>query len=402
MQIPKFAKLYSVTKSEKVKEWVVTVTGNEKVSFITIETGFPGSKPTVFETKIDKGKNIGKKNETTPLDQAISEGKSKWNKKKDSGYTENKSGVSESNIILPMLAVKYTERFKDIVFSCYVQKKLDGLRSTVCRVNGKIGLYSRKQNEFTHLDHILEELNIAMKSGFLNLDGELYSESDSNTSEKTKKVTARTKIEENSTLTFQELSGLIRKKTLTGDDKEKIKNVIYIVYDVVVENTNYEDRLKILKEFFKNNKFKYIKLLETEVCKSVDDVQLFHDRYVKQGYEGLILRNKLGYYEKKNRSKNLQKLKSFQDEEFKIVGFTSEDSSTESGAIIYICQTADGKVFNIRPRGTIEERRKLFKNGNKYIGHYLTVVYFDLTDQGIPFHPSTMYSGEADIRSLEI
>lgn len=399
MQIPKFSKLYSITKSEKVKEWIITVTGNEKVSFITIETGFPGSKPTVFETKIDKGKNIGKKNETTPLDQAISEAKSKWNKKKDSGYTENKSGVCESNIILPMLAVKYIERFKDITFPCYSQKKLDGLRSTVCRVNGKIGLYSRKKNEFTHLDHIIEELNIAMKSKLLNFDGELYSESDT---EKTKKVTARTKIEEHSTLTFQELSGLIRKKTLTGDDKEKIKNVIYIVYDVVVEDTNYEDRLKLLKEFFKNNKFKYIKLLETEICKSEDDVQSFHDRYVKEGYEGLILRNKLGYYEKKNRSKNLQKLKSFQDEEFKIVGFTSEDSSTESGAIIWKCQTSDGKTFNVRPRGTIEERRKLFKNGNKYIGEMITISFFDFTDEGIPFHPSTLYGGTADIRSLEI
>lgn len=399
MQIPKFPRLYSITKSEKIKEWMITVSGNNKLGIITIETGFPGSKPTVFETKIDKGKNIGKKNETTPLDQAISEAKSKWNKKKDSGYTENKSGVSESNIILPMLAVKYTERFKDITFPCYVQKKLDGLRAIICKTDGKIALYSRKQNEFTHLDHIVEELNVAMKSGVLNLDGELYSENDS--TNKSKKVTARTKVEEHSTLTFQELSGLIRKKTVTEDDIKKLKNVIYIVYDIAIENTNYEDRLKLLKEFFKNNKFKYIKLLETEVCKSADDVQSFHDGYVKEGYEGLIIRNKLGYYEPKNRSKNLQKLKSFQDEEFKIVGFTSEDSATEKGAIIWKCETSNSKIFSIRPKGTMEQRRKLFKNGNKYLGHYLTVVYFDLTDDGIPFHPTTRYGGESDIRSLE-
>lgn len=400
MQIPKFPKLYSITKSEKIKEWVITVSGNNKLGIITIETGFPGSKPTIFETKIDKGKNIGKKNETTPLDQAISEAKSKWNKKKDSGYTENKSGISESNIILPMLAVKYTERFKDITFPAFCQKKLDGLRAITVKTDGKIALYSRKQNKFTHLDHILDELNIAMKSGILNLDGELYSENDS--TNKSKKVTARTKVEEHSTLTFQELSGLIRKKTVTEQDIKKLKNVIYIVYDIAVENTNYEDRLKLLKEFFKNNKFKYVKLLETELCKSSDDVQSFHDNYVKEGYEGLIIRNKLGYYEPKNRSKNLQKLKSFQDEEFKIVGFTSEDSATEKGAIIYICTTKYGKEFSVRPKGSIEERRKLFKNGNKYIGEMLTVTFFDLSDDGIPFHASTPYPGEASIRSLEI
>lgn len=399
MQIPKFPKLYSITKSEKIKEWMITVSGNNKLGIITIETGFPGSKPTIFETKIDKGKNIGKKNETTPLDQAISEAKSKWNKKKDSGYTENKSGVSESNIILPMLAVKYTERFKDITFPCYMQKKLDGLRAITVKTDGKIALYSRKQNEFTHLDHILDELNLAMKSGVLNLDGELYSENDS--TNKSKKVTARKKVEEHSTLTFQELSGLIRKKTVTEDDIKKLKNVIYIVYDIAVENTNYEDRLKLLKEFFKNNKFKYVKLLETEVCKSPEDVQSFHDSYVKEGYEGLILRNKLGYYEPKNRSKNLQKLKSFQDEEFKIVGFTSEDSATEKGAIIWKCITKDNKEFTVRPKGTMEQRRKLFKNGNKYIGEMLTVTFFDLSDEGIPFHATTRHGGEADIRSLE-
>ncbi len=84
-------------------------------------------------TVISEGKNIGKKNETTPLQQAINEARSAWIKKKESGYSavgvtdedgegdDNESveggkgkGITE-DIPSPMLAHDYNKRGKSSV-----------------------------------------------------------------------------------------------------------------------------------------------------------------------------------------------------------------------------------------------------------------------------------------------
>lgn len=183
--------------------------------------------------------------------------------------------------------------------------------------------------------------------------------------------------------------------------------MIYIVYDFIPNKNNikkltFHERYTMLNEYFSKNKFKYIKLLQTHIAKDKEELIKYQKKFIKDGYEGLIIRNFDGLYKIKNRSADLQKFKDFQDAEFKIIGFTEGDNSTEKGCIIWICETKDGKKFNVRPKGTFEERKKLYKDGEKYIGEMLTVMYFDHTDDGIPFHTSTMYGGLADIRSLQI
>ena len=49
--------------------------------------------------------------------------------------------------------------------------------------------------------------------------------------------------------------------------------------------------------------------------------------------------------------------------------------------------TKEEKKFTVRPRGTMESRRKLFDNGNKYVGKMLTVIYQELTEEGKPRFP---------------
>jgi DNA ligase-1 len=115
-------------------------------------------------------------------------------------------------------------------------------------------------------------------------------------------------------------------------------------------------------------------------------VERYHNLYVSDGYEGIILRNFLGSYEQKNRSKNLQKFKKFMDSEFKIVDFT-EGTGTEKGLIIFECITSDGSKFRVRPSMSFEERAKMFKKGKIYIGKMLTVKYFEMTDSDIPRFP---------------
>jgi DNA ligase-1 len=244
---------------------------------------------------------------------------------------------------------------------------LDGVR---CISQG-VELSSRTTKKFIGLDHIKEET----KNIPYILDGELYSEE----------------------LDFQTLTGLInRKKNI--DDKNMLKIKFY-VYDIV-SNDDYEKRLLNLKKLFEINTFKYIKLHLTEECNTKEEIEKFHDEYVNKGYEGLIVRNKIGSYKEKYRSTNLQKFKKFTDSEFEIIGFTDGEGK-EKGHIIWICKTDKGYRFYVRPKGSYEERSKLFKNGKKYIGKLLTVVYQELTNDGIPRFPTTRYGGEGDIRDYE-
>lgn len=77
-----------------------------------------------------EGVNIGKSNETTYLEQALSEAQSAWNRLKDAGFTitmpnpDAKFNTDANGKIKPMLAIHFNE--KKIKFPCLCQPKYDG------------------------------------------------------------------------------------------------------------------------------------------------------------------------------------------------------------------------------------------------------------------------------------
>lgn len=97
-------------------------------TIITIRHGQVGGKIQEISEIIYAGKNIGKKNETTPEQQALLEAESKYNKQLDKGYTVDGS-PPKVDTILPMLAHKFSEFSHKIVYPAYVQPKLDGCLS---------------------------------------------------------------------------------------------------------------------------------------------------------------------------------------------------------------------------------------------------------------------------------
>lgn len=117
-------------------------------------------------------------------------------------------------------------------------------------------------------------------------------------------------------------------------------------------------------------------------------------------FEGLMARNAQGLYAtsnesktSKNRSKDLQKLKPWYDEEFEIVNYTSGKGRNQN-AIIWICKTANGNEFNCDPKNmTIDKRKELYEHFKKsshafedeYKGLMMTVQYEEKNkDSGIP------------------
>lgn len=376
-----FPTLYGESSHGKTKMWSVQVIERDGAGVIVQKHGYVGAKIVENERVVSIGKNIGKKNETTPVQQAINEARALWNKKRDAAYapetpaaggagavaaTEAEADSEDSSssevagaagAILPMLAKDFNKDGKHVVFPCFAQRKLDGVRCVA--IPGR-GLFSRNGKAFPHLEHIRTDLPTD-----LILDGELYSDE----------------------LSFQEIVGLVKKETLRPADLAKMAKIHLCVYDCILADKSapYTARKDILTDMFAKKTYKSLRLLPTAECGGLEDVKRLHAEYVAEGYEGLILRNAKGVYKVKHRSNDLQKYKEFFDAEYPIVGFREGDG-VEKGCVIWLCSAPAGQ-FAVRPRGTHQERQAAFAAGAAAIGKKLTVRYQELTNDGIPRFP---------------
>lgn len=407
--------LYGIEKNGKIKTWDANIylKGRNRATdpaFATIEHGQRDGKKQTTVRDYTEGKNIGKKNETTPLEQCIAETKRKWlDKKEKESYQETipttapseeadqagpYSATSQEQTVaqvvapsgckkyFPMLAQKFepessTAKKHPISFPCYVQPKLDGLRCIVYRdpTNGEIRRQSRTGTYFDTMTHIANSLKpFFQKFPHAVLDGELYTPD----------------------IPFEELAGLIKKKKLTENDFNRLSAIKYHIYDIIDEKSAYQNRYADIKKMFAQMAAStassphelppYICLVETIEAKTVAEFKAEFSRFIEEGYEGIMLRNKGGMYRCNYRSHDLQKYKEFEEDEFKVIGFTQGDGR-DKGTVIWICETKDGKDFTVRPRGTMESRRKIFQTGEKYVGKMLTVIYQELTEEGKPRFP---------------
>lgn len=367
----KFPVLYSTSKLGKELWWSISTLDHQ----VIVSKGQTGGKTTDYNPSSCAGKNIGKKNETTPEQQALLEAQSKWTKKTEAGYhpkqeendedeEENESDVEEKmptfTRVLPMLANKFDLK-KKIKYPAYVSRKLDGIRCLSAMVkngeNTKIEMWSRTTKPFKFFEEIrnnLEEIFKEFKQRYgqtIILDGELYSHD----------------------VPFNELSGIVRQITKPSAHESKI---IYHVFDIVDVNMSYESRLRMLmeiNEFVEENEIDNIKIVGSDVVNNADEIQQFHDDYVKEGYEGIMIRAFEGKYVIKSRTNNLLKYKMFEDTEFEVVGVLKA-KGTEEGGVVFTCKENGGdRTFNVRPRGSIAKRRWQYENKENYIGKMLTV-----------------------------
>lgn len=382
IEIKQYETLYEKDAHGKTRTWCLRVEKYLEFSEIVIIYGY--KRLIEQRRRLNLGKNLNKSNFTTHFTQAVLEAESKWNKKITEGYSilnlnkldsevANDNTIKEQTenkkTIYPMLAQDFNKHKNKLVFPAYIQPKLDGYR---CIFNSKDKLCnSRQGKEFSIIKQteLYKEL-MSIKDDII-LDGELYIHN----------------------CLFEKL-GILRKKRLENDDIEYLNKIEYHVYDVIIENTPFNNRFIKLKTLIETNKFKMIKLVETLEVKSEEMIKQYHNNFIINNYEGSIIRNKTGLYKCKLRSSDLLKYKDFKDEEFEIINFTYEnDTSKENkNLIVWVCKNKNGDEFHVRPGGTKQERQILYENcikNFKYKGKKLYVKYFELTDKGIPRFPTT-------------
>lgn len=358
-ELSEFPILYARSKNGNIRTYLIEVVDFEGYSLIrTTKKANLQGKEVVDETVVNSGVNLGKANATTYQEQARLQAHSMYKRLLDAGFTptiptEHFNTDAEGKI-KPMLAISFNE--KKIKFPCIVQPKYDGVRCLITFDKG-VQIFSRKGKPYNipHLKKWAEE-----HRELLPLDGELYNHGE---------------------LTFQEIVSAVKKQS------EITPLIRYVVYDKPTEGTNKE-RWESLQKEFPNEDNSPAYLSGSIICHSMVEIWCYHEKCVSQGYEGVIIRNLKGTYEKGFRSSNLIKLKVFNDAEFKITDVI-EASGRDAGTAIFVCECKGG-YFNVKPQGTRELRKEYFDNQDKLIGKMVTVQYQGLSDEGIPRFPSAI------------
>ena len=356
----KYKPLYKRATNGKINQWTVEVDSNK---FRTI-AGYHDGVQTESEWTICEGKNIGKKNETTPEQQAKAEADALYRKRTELGFFEDINDCDKVVYFQPMLAKDWNDEKHKVKFPLWSQPKLDGI---ICIVKSD-GMWSRNGKPIISAPHIFEILKPLFEiNEDLVFDGELYADKFSND--------------------FNKICSLIKKTKPTNDDLlESQLNIQYHIYDLPSFNATFVYRYQHLSKLLKNYNPSIV-VVKTEQVDTMDDVDTYYENYINEGYEGQILRLDEEYQNK--RSKFLLKHKAFIDEEYTILGVEEGEGNKRGMVGSFIFENKDGKRFNASPKFNWEECTEMWNNREKLIGKSATVKYFNLTpgDSPVPRFP---------------
>lgn len=256
----------------------------------------------------------------------------------------------------------------------YASRKIDGIRASLYFKDGKIHSASRGGGDYdcSLLQFLENEKLIAFFNNHPDwiLDFECYKHG----------------------ISLQTLSGECRRcEDWSGSDMLEA-----YVYDVMIPNMKFEERLKILKiigeelelGFNPEREWKEgelrMQLVPHEKVSGYENIMKLHDQYVSEGWEGVVCRNPDKEYGFGKRTNDMLKFKFYKDAEFEITGL-SEGLREED--MCFTLVTEDGIEFKAKPMGSRELKQQYRERLKELIGKMATVKYFYLSDEGTPLQP---------------
>lgn len=338
--------LYKYNVNDVLMQWSI---GAEDTALVIMYGQMGGSMQTVKEV-IEVNKS-GRGMEA----QIALQFQSRINKQLDKGYcytineAHDNKGLNAINLKRPMLAKKFRD-VKNVNFnSSWLQYKYNGHRCLITNVNGENVAYSRNGKIIGSINHIVD--NIVIPEGH-TVDGELYHHGTS----------------------LQTIGSWVKRDQ---PDTSKLK---YIMYDTMLD-VPYIDRIGKLYDYKLTGES--ISIAPSQLCHKDLAIQPRLDDAIEKGYEGLMLRQNFYGYEAGARSSSLLKIKKCLDQEFLVIDI----EPSKDGWAILICLLPNNETFRVSAPGTIENKHLIFNNKQSYIGRYITVEFFEWTNDGKPFHP---------------
>jgi DNA ligase-1 len=326
--------LFKPDSQGKTRVWSIRVEGD---TFI-VSHGIKDGKIQEKETK-NYPKNVGRSNEVSAEAQAVKAAKAKWTHQKDrKGY-----GLSTEEAVvnkLPMLALDYHKHGHRIVYPAGVEPKLDGIRAFLTReTEDLVRVTSRTGKDIDTLPHIARWAFENMEPE-TTLDGEIYLHGKE----------------------LEDISSAVKKTNELTPELE------FWVFDIGMTGLDNGGRRAILSVGLVPSG--PIKLVETKLVNSEEEMKTYHKAYVNAGFEGCIIRNRDGMYKFNHRSPDLQKYKDMLDSEFIIVDTIPDKDGNVKFVLAY-----DGGTFPCVKVGNKEENTKNYLGNKDIIGKRMTVQY---------------------------
>ena len=337
-------------------------------------------------TEVLEGKNLGKKNATTAVGQAILIANKLYKDKLNKSTTAVAKQIDDKP--LPMLVKKEGSSGKatlsdeDFTEGVIIEQKLDGIRAVAhITESGEVDLYSRTAKGLYGLDNITRDVSDILYKQTLYppqdiyLDGEIYLHGKQ----------------------LQDISGAVRGEGEQSGDVQRSK-LKYYIFDCFLPSKpdmTQRERKELLNHLFEDKHYENLVLVEGRIAHSREEMEMIYDEYLEQGYEGAIARRLSRTYEpSKNNyhSDALVKIKPFQTDEYEVTGF-KDGAGKEKGAVFFTLKTDKGREFAAVPKGmTYSDRYALYSKfkqdpklfDKEYKGKMATVQYSTLSKLGIP------------------
>jgi len=231
-----------------------------------------------------------------------------------------------------------------------VQPKYDGVR---CRAvpfeTGEFMLLSSEENPIFSVPHI----NIALKGlPPFEYDGELYCHGKS----------------------FEEIVSITSRTVNPHPDYETIN---YHIFDLVTDEPQIDRLLKLNRIQMKEP----LIIAPSLAATNLQEIMRIYDKYINDGYEGIIVRHLSALYERK-RSRWVMKFKPKKEDSYMIVG-SQEEISIEGnpknrlGALIL--KSGDGNIFKVGTGFDDDARESLWKKRDGLIGRAARIQYQHLS-----------------------
>jgi len=230
-------------------------------------------------------------------------------------------------------------------------------------IEGKF--FSRMRKPFPVIKHLQEEIEKHPSLLELPLDGELYHHD----------------LKED----FELIVSAIKREK---EPSPLTQSIQYHVYDLNIPG-HYHERLETIERLKSTIKSKAIKFVETRLVKNEREMRAAYEDFMEQGYEGAMLRNVHGQYECR-RSYNLQKVKEFQDTEFRIVDIQEGRGALQGCVGAFVCEMQETKAtFNVKLKGkdVTALLRRCFTDHSLWKSRWITVQHQGFTKNGLPRFP---------------